>query len=195
MWTRPREGVAAAIAQNRDVETHLLAAASGMLSTFSNLTDSDLGAGNPLWLIVMLWLPLGAVGGLISLYIASFVFKLTGRWLGGTAHSEDVRFAVGWSVVPTLPTFVPLLGLVAVAGTTLFDQQAELGGGVLGALLLFAYIFVAVVCGIWGLVTFMRALAEVHQFSVWRSIGSIALPFLLLVLVVGGAAVLVALLS
>ena len=64
-------------------------------------------------------------------------------------------------------------------------------GSITDVVLLLGFIALTLVLTIWALVSFFRALSEVQRFPVWKAVASAAIPFLVLVGVGVGIALLV----
>lgn len=168
---------------------YVLAALGGILYAFDNVSEWDIVDDVGLPGVLFLWILVGTISGFLGLLITPGVLRWTGSWFGGEASLRDIQHAYAWSYVILLPTFLGLLLLVAVFGGAMFSSaDLPADGPVIGAVLLLVYIAVAVVLVIWALVTFFRALSEVQRFSVWKAVGSAAIPFLALVALGVGAA-------
>lgn len=99
---------------------------------------------------------LGAISGLLSLYIYGFLLTWCGRLLGGRGSGEKVRAALGWANVPILWAMALVAVLVVACGW----MSINLG---LPAVVLL------VVGAMWATVAQIKTVAEVHDFSTWRS--------------------------
>src|SRR5690348_1594708 len=53
-------------------------------------------------LFIVALLVVGALLGLIGLYLFGWIYKVVGRWLKGTGTYTEVKSAVGWSAYPFL---------------------------------------------------------------------------------------------
>ena len=103
--------------------------------------------------------------------------------LGDRASFREVQHAYAWSFVPLLPALAMTLVLVAVYGRGMFSSEGpDVEGAVIDVVLLIG--FLALVLGVWALVSFFRALSEVQGFSVWKALASAAIPMAALIAVV-----------
>lgn len=154
MMTRPRETMRYLLETEPRRQVHTLAMAGGMALEMiysALLSDGDFSGGT-------MWL--GAIGGLLSLYVYGFLLTWGGRLLGGRGSGKEVRAALAWANVPTLWATV-LLGILFVA----FNQM-----GVGLGLSLIVLLVVVVVGAVWTAVAQYKAVAEAHDFSTWRSL-------------------------
>ena len=107
---------------------------------------------------------LGALFGIVLLYLSGAVLKWTGRLLGGSATSLEVRAAIAWGQIPIIAAAVCLLCSFLVNSP---GPRATLPY----MLLLTAY----AVLIIWGFVALIKCVGEVHHFSGWRALGAVTL--------------------
>lgn len=161
-----------------------LASISGILGAFTyaysyqtNLPNSS-AHFRPLPLIGILIG--GAILGLIHLYFAGWLYRLTGSWIGGKGTFTDVKCAVGWANYPyIMSSIAALLGLLSVPHLWL---QVIFG-------------LINLVILIWSLVIFLKLLSEAHQFSVWKGIFAVLIGSALIIAVLLIIALLVPLLT
>lgn len=99
---------------------------------------------------------LGAISGLLSLYIYGFLLTWCGRLLGGRGSGKEVRAALGWANVPILWAMALVAVLVVASGW----MSINLGLPV--AVLL-------VVGAVWATAAQIKSVAAAHNFSTWRS--------------------------
>ncbi|MBN1659069.1 MAG: YIP1 family protein [Anaerolineae bacterium] len=114
---------------------------------------------------------LGPVGWLIGVYVGAAFLRFIGARLGGEAESEEVRAALAWSALPSV-TMLPVFALlVAVLGLELFQSDMpSVETNLLFALGLAGAGLLALVASLWQIVLNVLTIAEVHRFSIWRSL-------------------------
>jgi hypothetical protein len=105
-------------------------------------------------------------------YLGGNLGRWTGRLLGGTASSAEVRAAIAWATVPM--TEVALLSWavqLALFGGELFsaysprmDATPPFVAGVL--------VSAGVIAALWSSLVGLKCFAEAHRFSVWRALGT-----------------------
>jgi hypothetical protein len=201
MWTRPRETMRRIVYYDPKRDVLLLAVLQGFIAYLSGalygflllvLISNDYVQAPGTWESDLSALPstsftalaaalgtcavVGPIAGLIGLYLYGWLFRVTGRWLGGNAYPIEVRAALAWSAVPQIwGAILQVLKLVMVvyvlyanATNTYVSSSALLS--TLGAFLLLESVI-----GIWSLVLTLQSLGEVHSFSALRALGAVLL--------------------
>jgi Kef-type K+ transport system membrane component KefB len=127
----------------------------------------------------VLALTIGPLTALAYFGLAGALLAGIGRLLGGSADSSDTRVALACSVVPDVVA-LPLWALaIGYYGAGLFTQEQAvmpLGVAVLLAL--------SVALTVWGWILRVVMIAEVHDFTRWRSFATIVLSWLATIAVV-----------
>ena len=130
--------------------------------------------------VALLVLVAGAVLGIPMMYLNGFVLRYAGRSLGGGASSSEIRTAFAWSSLYAVPSLaiawvtdlvlasrLPILARLTVdPGTQELLEAASSSG--------------RLILGLWGAVLWWSCLAEVHRFSIWRALGTLAVSGVLL---------------
>lgn len=148
----------------------IFAICSGILGAFTMLqiTGVSYPGKTPftnIWAIVLAVIG-GTISGIISLYVSSWLYKVTGRWLKGKGDGKTVRTAVGWSYYPSVVSgILYLLGIIVSKSL----------------ILKFVFVFLSLVVGVWGFIIFLHLLSEAHEFSVWKALATILLAILLVI--------------
>jgi len=144
------------------------------------VNNANLSVLWPIWVAVTV--AIQAALGVLFLFISGAVLKWSGSLLGGGASRVEVRAALAWSQVP------------AIAGAIFFLIAVLLGvpipvptPGTLPQIDPAFYKVMAVegVLGIWGMVVWLKCLAEVHRFSVWRALAATMIPGLIALAAIG----------
>jgi hypothetical protein len=191
IWTGPRGTMRAILDVDPKRYVLWLAAIVGVGETLSRASSNSTGDDWPVWAIFGLALTLGALGGVISLYISGAVLGWSGGLLGGMGDSEHVRAAVAWATIPQLVAMVFWLPELVLYGEEMFTSYAPRVASNPAPLLFFAVI--ELILGLWALFLLVKTLAEAHRFSAWRSIGALAIPAIILFGLVFGCLLLVGL--
>jgi len=129
---------------------------------------------SPLWpLGVAFRVVLGAIVGVIGLYVGSWLLGIFCRILGGLSSAIEMRAALAWSHVPGITAAAVSIALV------LFDtinppefkhgRLPEMTGSTI-ELMLINLVLVG-----WGVVVQLNCIGEVNRFSAWRALGAILL--------------------
>lgn len=176
IWVKPKATIGRIVAENPDRSLWALCSIYGfssLLNLFQSLSLGMFLAPLPLYMLAAILSPFW---GYAIFAVWSWLVYLVGSMLKGLASFKQVRAAYAWSCVP-LVFNIPLWILLGV----LFGEQVFLNfpDGHLftdaQVLILFGVLVVKVTAAIWSLVIYFNALAQVEQFSILRSIGSIIL--------------------
>ena len=189
IWTRPRGTMRAILDADKKRYVLWLAAIVGVGETLNRASSRYMGDDLPVWAIFGLALTLGALSGVISLYISGAVLGWSGGLLGGKGDSEHVRAAVAWATIPQLVAMVFWVPELVFYGEEMFTSYAPRVASNPALLLITAVI--QLILGFWALFLLVKTLAEAHRFSAWRSIGALAIPAVILFGLVAGCVILV----
>ena len=186
LWTRPRATMRQILDTNPRRWVHVLAILGG-IAEFIITPIPDTPPFPQLSPSAMLAFKCvsGAIGGLIGLYIASFLGWMTGRWLGGQGNLVEVRSASAWPNILTLWSTLLWLPLVVYLGMEAVNFNPEALSEEPTGMVLFATIrILLVVAAIWRLVVYLKCLAEAHRFSAWHALGASLIGVVLIGVVV-----------
>ena len=181
IWTSPRATIAKIVQEGPNKGLWLLAAIygfSGLLNFFQSISVGTRIGLLPIFFLAILLSPLW---GYVSFSLWSFAVWLTGKWVKGTASFSILRCAYAWSCVPYVINVLLWVLLAGVFGQTLFMNQVD--GYALTRkemAFLFLILVLRIGVGIWSLVIYLNALAEVQKYSVLRAIGNVLLALLLM---------------
>ena len=181
IWTSPRSTIARIVQENPNRGLWWLCAIygfSGLLNFFQSMMLGDrLGIGA----IFLLALVFSVLWGYVSFSIWSFVVWITGKMLKGRAEYKVVRSAFAWSCVPFVINVILWVILAFMFGQLLFMNTTGGYAFTQGQVaFLFFMIIARIAVGIWSLVIYINALAEVQQYSILRAIGNVVLAAILL---------------
>jgi hypothetical protein len=186
IWTQPRGTIRAIVDSDPNRSVILLAMIYGISSTLSRAFQKNSGDTISLPTILGLALFVGSIAGVIGNLIMGALVRWTGSWIGGVASLEESRAAVAWGSVPHAVNLVLMAGLIAVFGSDLFRTQGLEGIGGAKASFLVVVGLGQVVLGLWSAVLSVKCVAEVHQFSAWKGLGT----FILVLFVIIGIVIL-----
>lgn len=185
IWYRPRTTIRRLVQLYPKRGVYVLAAAAGYVQYLSRAQDQALGDNMDLVGVLGLGLIVGTIGGIISLAISSFGVGFVARRLGGEAESDDTLTALAWGQAPILITLVLWLLQILFFQRNLFSSNL-FDSSSLYPLILIPLLASGILIGLGQLVLTVITVAEVNRFSVWRSLASVVLggivvllPFLL----------------
>lgn len=178
MWLKPRETIRAIIKYNPRHLVLLLAFLYGISRAIDRggLQLFPFLVYNP-FLTTLGVLVIGAVSGVILVYLSAFLFELTGKLLGGRGSSENLRAAIVWSYVPGF-WILPL----DVVSVTLLPWLITISQT---WVVLYLLISIAdIVIGIWLFVLLLQTIGEVHGFSAWKALLAVILGGIIIALII-----------
>ncbi|ALC82791.1 MULTISPECIES: YIP1 family protein [Bacillus] len=144
----------------------LLAALAGIITSIEQLEKDSLTASNVIINIIV-----GAIMGIIALYLFGFILRVTGSWFGGEGDAEDLRTAVtrGQNVLTILLAvfWIPKLLLFGLDAFSSMFWSIDITN--IPKMILFIF---EIPLSIWSFVVFVLSVAEAHRFSGWRSLGA-----------------------
>ena len=181
IWFKPRQTIREVVSFNPGYGVVLLAVMTGIYRFLNQASKRSLGDNLSLGWIIILSLTIGTIGGFLYVYFTGSYMRWVGSWFGGTATTVEARAAVAWSSIPDgllLIIFVPILLLFREAWfSSTFYENIEPAT----TLWIFSLLVpLGMIVLIWRIVLFVACLAEVHRFSVWRSVFVSALGVVIL---------------
>lgn len=184
IWLKPKETIQNIIDTNPEYGVLLITSWAGITNVFGKASEKSLGDNYGLYTIILVALFLGPIIAVIGLYIGAYLIRLTGGWLNGTGNFSQVRAAVAWSNVPLMIMLVLTVLEIIIFGEELFSSyMPRTWSNDLLYYTLWGFIGLEVILGIWSIVIIVASVAQVHDFSIWRSIGALLLVALLFVAV------------
>lgn len=166
-----------------------LAAAEGLVG-FALTYDEKLSKPGPgyMLLVGLAFVLVSPALGVVVLFVQGRILYWGGGLLGGKARPVEIRAAIAWSQWPLLlvgwPAVLHLAARVAIAETEPVPGWLLFLGDLLRALTGWSH-KLAVVAGIFGVVLYVRYLAESQGFTGRRAIVSHVLAVVLAVAVLG----------
>lgn len=180
IWTSPRSTVRAILAVDPGRHVLLLASLAGIQRFLDRAAARDAGDSMPTLGILGMAVTIGPLGGLIGLWIGSFLIRLVGKWLGGTASHKHIQTALAWASVPVVYALLLWLPLLLFFGKENFTSEAPTFTAHPALTVLAVGIGIAdLVLGIWGFVLACHTIAEVQGFaSAWRGLANMDLAMI-----------------
>jgi len=181
IWTRPRATIRRIVETDVRYQVSFLAILSGALIWLERRWSSPSPAPAFPMLVVMAVI-VGAIVGVVELYINGALLKWAGAALGGVGSYAEVRAALAWSRVPVIVAVaIGILAILLGTDGPILGDEADLTNSGASILLLHGLLVM------WGFVVMLKCVGEVHRFSAWRALGSILLIGVVIVLIFGGA--------
>lgn len=169
LWVAPRKAFREILSTNPYRVIIWFALMSGILAALITLEllwaqePERIDFHSPLFIAALLIA--GMIFGIVQLYVVSWLYQLSGSWLGGKGSYVDVKCAVGWGMYPIIVSHLFALSSPYFMVHPLFSMILSL---------------LSIIIGIWAIVMFISFLAEAHKFSPWRALAAILLALLLI---------------
>jgi len=177
LWIAPRETIRRLVDTDPTryvIGLAMLRGALGRLefAWFSALSQRT--SPSPLWPVgVAFRVVLGAIVGVIGLYVGAWLVGLFCRILGGVSSAIEMRAALAWSHVPGITAAIVSIALVLCGALNppefKHSRLPVMTGSTIELMLVNA-----VLIG-WGVVVQLNCIGEVNRFSAWRALGAIVL--------------------
>lgn len=145
---------------------------SGFASSLSRMSSAGVGGRIGLGLLLLGAAVVGSTSHLVLALVTVPLFRRVGAYFGGMATSRQVRTAMAWAMIPTLLTLpVWMVGYV-VLGPSMFVAAPPEDTGV-DAIHTIVWLATAGL-GLWTVWLWVVGFATVNEFSIARSVGSLA---------------------
>lgn len=180
IWTSPKATIARIVQENPNRGLWWLAAIygfSGLLNFFQSMFLGLQVSILPIFLIAIILAP---VWGYVTFSVWSAVVWWIGKLFKGTGGYKAVRAAYAWSCVPFIVNAVLWVLMAVLFGRVLFMNLAEGHPFSRGEVAFLFFILLArIAIGVWSIVIYLNALAQVQRYSVLRAIGTVVVAVIL----------------
>ena len=173
VWLKPRRTIENILAERPQRGVLLLGSLSVIAGTLSQLVRFGIEYRIFDWHIAAGLAIACAVAGLTGLYISAFIFKWSGRLLGGRASAAELRMVVAWGLMPSVLGLALALVLAAAALVTGGGNEAAL------AWILTLLRATALICGIWSAVILALMFSRAEGFGFGRTVAALFLGWVL----------------
>ena len=180
IWTRPRATIRQVVETNVNYRVVFLAMLAGALSRlesrWAQVPGTPGSAAFPMLVVVSV--VVGAIAGIIGLYINGVLLKWSGAVLGGIGTYAEVRAALAWAEVPVIVAVS--IGIISILIGTGGPMMPYGGSGAESSL---SVSLLHAIFGIWSFILVLKCVGEVHRFSAWRALAAIVLIAVAIVIV------------
>ncbi len=171
---RPRVTLRRILEENPTRFVLVLAALGGVLE-FLREAEGTESEETSLASIFVRALTVGALMGILGLYVFGFVLRGAGSLLGGRGTARDVRAALAWAYVPAVWLAILWIPKLLLFGKSVFTIEAESLGESYLALRWLEY-----AGSLWSLVIGIQCLGEALRLSAWKALLALLMGTLLL---------------
>jgi hypothetical protein len=168
IWMKPRETIRAIVDTDPERYIILIAMLSGIAPALNRASSNNAGDDSSLGVMILLALVVGAISGVILLYIGGALLNWVGNALGGEAEAVETSAAIAWASIPIIFGMVMWVPEFALYGQDLFRSYAPRISNNPVPLLLMGTI--EMITWLWAIGLLVACLSEVQRFSVWEAI-------------------------
>ena len=181
VWMKPKEAVRYAIDFKPMRFAIILALLAGVLDGLNGASQNNLGDGMSISGIFVTSILMGPILGLIAWWLGAGISTIVGTWLGGIGRFAELKMAFAITLIPGIVGGILWIPDLLILGESLFIKENIVTGGKL--IWLFFSGAIGFIIGIWGFVITIMAIAEAHQFSVWRGFWTVVIQAVLIFVV------------
>jgi hypothetical protein len=183
MWLHPRRTIRQIVDSNPERLVILLAAISSIAGTLQRSSSKSIGDHMSLQATLFIAMIIAPFIGILALFLGGILLGWTGRWIGGTADSRNIRAALAWSSVPQIWSLALWIPAILIFGNELFTKATPIIDASLILTVLYASFFIGnAIISIWQFVVLLHALGEVQGFSAWKAFLNSILAFLVILI-------------
>jgi hypothetical protein len=187
IWYRPRTTIRQLVKWYPKRGVYVLAGVAGYVQYLDSASDQSFGDNMDLVGILGLGLIVGPIGGIISLAISTFVIGFVARRMGGEADGDDTLTALAWGQAPAFISLAFWVLQILFFGADLFRMEIPLlQENPIFALLFIPLIAAGILVALGQLILTVLVLAEVNRFSIWRSLGSLLIAGVVVLIPLAG---------
>lgn len=183
IWYRPRTTIRRIVQWYPKRGVYILAAVAGYVQYLNRASSQALGDNMDLIGVLGLGLIVGTIGGIVSLAISTFGVGFVAQRLGGEADTDETMTALAWGQAPALFSLAFwILQIVLLQGDVFKSEISLIEANPIVGLLFIPLVAAGILILLGQSVLTVLTVAEVNRFSIWRSIASILLGGLVILL-------------
>ncbi|TQV85487.1 Yip1 family protein [Aliikangiella coralliicola] len=180
VWLHPRRTIRYVLKVHPEKFVILFAVLSGIHTNLNRAISKGSADSEAFVSIIIAAVIGGAIFGILSLYVFAWLQSISGKWLGGSGTSDELRTASAWSSIPAIVGLIIALSHIVFVGKDLFSQSVEpfMENEILN-LAYWGSVVVETLLSVFAFIIYIVFVSEVHKFSIGRSIFCTLLSFLL----------------
>lgn len=173
IWTRPRATIRYLVATQPTRYVLLLALISGLSQNLNGIDERHISLGFTATQLMLICAVAAPITGWIGLYLFAAVLGWTGTWIGGRARPVDLRCAIAWAGIASIPILVCIFAQLLLLGDEAFLSDPASLSEPSSLLISFAILeLMKFALSIWWTVLLIKCIAQVQGFSAWRGVGN-----------------------
>lgn len=187
IWIYPRQTIREILNYNPRYLVIPLALLFGFANGLERTMSMNMGDKYHSIVLILFIFVVGPLGGLVAVYLNGAIFSWVGRFFGGRGSQEKIRAALAWSSIPRSMILPVSLIHLAVFGTEEFSMitprfdammEHSTASFVILGIITYGTVIFGIVTWVWSGVLMINCIAEVHRISAWRSLATIAIPYI-----------------
>lgn len=170
IWSHPRATIRAIVNENPRYGFWILATLYALYLSFSTANFYSWGLERSFSSIFFPLVVFSPLTGFVWLTFQTFLLKVAGRLLNGTAPYQHIRAAVAWSRIPYVFALGMWLVLMISHKESAFVQQTA------GPSTVFIML-ISLIIHVWAILLLIQLVREVQGFSLSRTIANVVLSW------------------
>lgn len=181
IWTSPRYVLKYINDHEYDKYINVLLFLAGISRAFDRASVKGMGDTFPLWGIILICIILGGLLGWISFYIYAVLVSAAGKLFDGKGDSYSILRIFSYAMIPSILTLFLLIIQIAIYGVEVFKHDDYMvSDGWFDTVFVYGLIIFEIILGICTMVFTVIGVSEVHKISIWESVLSLLMPFLII---------------
>lgn len=177
IWTKPRLSIRYILENKKFAWVFLLVSLAGMSTVLDAASSANIAdrVNTSVGGIFFFSLLLGPILGLAIWVLSGLLYWGIGKIFSGTATFKGVLKATAWANIPiilSLLLWIPDIQVFKLGAFSAFPPPISPGEG--GIIIVSSIL--EMVLSIWYIIILIKAIAEAHQFSSWKALGTAILP-------------------
>lgn len=184
IWTRPRQTIDWIIDNNASfITTTILIYLGGVHFGLTHAEFNNTGDKKEVIDIFTASILISGLGGLVTYSIWIWSIDFCSLWFGGKGNFKKTQIAFAWTMVPLIAGIVlKLIGYVLFEEELFKSETPDINGSQFFTIALWIYGILEIMLGVWHTVLVVVTVSHVQKLSIIKSIFSILLAFVLLML-------------
>jgi hypothetical protein len=184
IWIRPRQTIDWIVENNSGLlTTIILIYLGGVHFGIAQAELNDYGDRKEVLDILKSSILISGLGGLITYNIWIWAIDFCSSWFGGKGNFKKTQIAFAWAMVPMIAGLILALIGYALFEEDLFTRETpNINGSQFFTIALWTYGILEIILGVWHIALIVVTLSQVQKLSIMKSIFSILLAFVLVML-------------
>lgn len=177
IWTKPRRTVRYILENKKFAWVFLFVSLAGISTILDAMSSANIAdkVNTDIGGIFFFFILLGPLFGLVVWALSGLLYWGIGKVFKGSASFREILKATAWANIPivlSLLLWIPDIQVFKLSAFSAFPPPISPGeGGII-----IASSIIEMVLSFWYIIILIKAIAEAHQFSSWKALGTAILP-------------------